>query len=105
MAARGWWREQRSQVRAKAKQPVFRVERHTDAKGTEQYNQELLVRRARSVRNWLVRSAGLQGESVTAVGCGKTRPVTPNAKADGSDDPKGRQRNRRVEIVVSISRP
>jgi outer membrane protein OmpA-like peptidoglycan-associated protein len=94
-----------AQVRAKAKQPVFRVEGHTDAKGAEQYNQELSVRRATSVRDWLVRSAGLRAGSVTAVGFGETRPVAPNAKADGSDDPEGRQRNRRVEIVVSTSRP
>lgn len=32
---------------------------------------------------------------------GKCRPVVPNTQADGSGDPEGRQRNRRVEIVVA----
>jgi outer membrane protein OmpA-like peptidoglycan-associated protein len=29
-----------------------------------------------------------------------TRPAVPNARPDGSDDPEGRQKNRRVEIVI-----
>jgi outer membrane protein OmpA-like peptidoglycan-associated protein len=32
-------------------------------------------------------------------GLGKSRPAVPSAKPDGSDDPEGRQKNRRVEIV------
>jgi outer membrane protein OmpA-like peptidoglycan-associated protein len=31
---------------------------------------------------------------------GKSKPIAPNAKPDGSDDPEGRAKNRRVEIVV-----
>jgi outer membrane protein OmpA-like peptidoglycan-associated protein len=34
-------------------------------------------------------------------GWGAKRPVAPNAKPDGSDDPEGRQKNRRVEIVIA----
>jgi photosystem I P700 chlorophyll a apoprotein A2 len=37
---------------------------------------------------------------MTARGWGKSRPVVPNTKLDGSDDPDGRQKNRRVEITV-----
>jgi outer membrane protein OmpA-like peptidoglycan-associated protein len=33
-------------------------------------------------------------------GLGATKPVTPNRKPDRNDDPEGRQKNRRVEIVV-----
>ena len=39
-------------------------------------------------------------ESVTIVGWGERKPVAPNAQTDGSDDPDGRQQNRRVEIVL-----
>lgn len=35
-------------------------------------------------------------------GWGKRRPVAPNAKPDGSDDPAGRQKNRRVEVVLDL---
>jgi photosystem I P700 chlorophyll a apoprotein A2 len=36
-------------------------------------------------------------------GFGATKPVAPNQKPDGSDDPEGRQKNRRVEIILSTS--
>jgi outer membrane protein OmpA-like peptidoglycan-associated protein len=76
------------------------VEGHTDGKGNDAYNQALSERRAASVRDWLVKNASLPRSRFTTRGYGKARPVAPNAKADGSDDPKGRERNRRVEIVV-----
>lgn len=76
------------------------VEGHTDGKGNDAYNQALSERRAASVRDWLVKNATLPRSRFTTRGYGKARPVAPNAKADGSDDPKGRERNRRVEIVV-----
>jgi outer membrane protein OmpA-like peptidoglycan-associated protein len=38
---------------------------------------------------------------VTRTSGGKKRPVAPNAKPDGTDDPDGRQKNRRVEIVTN----
>jgi photosystem I P700 chlorophyll a apoprotein A2 len=37
---------------------------------------------------------------VTTQGLGEKQPVAPNNKPDGSDDPEGRQKNRRVEIKV-----
>jgi len=79
-------------------QATARIEGHTDGKGNEPYNQKLSERRASSVRNWLA----LHGVStaMTTRGWGKIKPVTPNAKPDGSDDPDGRQKNRRVEITV-----
>jgi len=40
-------------------------------------------------------------ERLNVRGFGKSRPVAPNQQADGSDDPDGRQRNRRVEIVIN----
>jgi len=79
---------------------TVRIEGHTDAKGDDAYNQRLSERRAESVRQWFVRS-GLTSLRFSAKGLGETRPVAPNAKPDGSDDPEGRQKNRRVEIVIS----
>jgi outer membrane protein OmpA-like peptidoglycan-associated protein len=78
-----------------------RVEGHTDAKGSDEYNQALSERRAASVRTWFVQAAKLPAKSVTAVGFGERQPVADNEKPDGSDDPEGRQKNRRVEVVVT----
>jgi outer membrane protein OmpA-like peptidoglycan-associated protein len=74
------------------------IEGHTDGKGSDQYNQRLSDRRADSVRRWLA-AAGVK-TAMSARGWGTTKPVAPNAKPDGSDDPVGRQKNRRVEITV-----
>jgi outer membrane protein OmpA-like peptidoglycan-associated protein len=77
-----------------------RIEGHTDSKGDDAYNQRLSERRAASVRQWLSRQA-LSGLQLTSKGLGETQPVASNAKPDGSDDPDGRQKNRRVEIVIA----
>jgi outer membrane protein OmpA-like peptidoglycan-associated protein len=78
-----------------------RVEGHTDAKGSEDYNQRLSERRAESVRDWLASAEGLRGTDFAITGFGESKPAAPNETPDGSDDPEGRQKNRRVEIVVS----
>jgi outer membrane protein OmpA-like peptidoglycan-associated protein len=70
------------------------VEGHTDSVGSDEYNQKLSEQRANSVRDYLV-SQGVTGDSITAMGLGKTGPVTDNTTA------AGRQQNRRVEMVVS----
>lgn len=79
---------------------TIRIEGHTDNHGNDAYNQKLSERRAEAVRQWFGRS-GMGGLQFSVRGFGETRPVAPNTKADGSDDPEGRQRNRRVEIVIS----
>jgi outer membrane protein OmpA-like peptidoglycan-associated protein len=99
--AEGVLRDVVAQIKAKAKRPAVRVEGHTDAKGTDAYNQDLSQRRSASVRGWLVQQGKLAAKSVAAVGLGEKQPVAPNEKPDGSDDPEGRQKNRRVEIVVT----
>jgi outer membrane protein OmpA-like peptidoglycan-associated protein len=76
------------------------IDGHTDGRGTDSYNQALSEQRAASVKQWLVANAKVDGASVTARGWGRSKPVAPNAKPDGSDDPQGRAKNRRVEIVV-----
>lgn len=74
------------------------IEGHTDNKGNDAYNQRLSERRAESVREWL-RAHGASN-SMAARGWGAKKPVAPNSKPGGVDDPEGRQKNRRVEIVV-----
>lgn len=79
---------------------AVRIEGHTDAKGSDAYNQSLSVRRADAVRQWLVEKEGLKGLNFTTRGFAAKNPVMPNTKPDGSDNPEGRQKNRRVEIVA-----
>jgi outer membrane protein OmpA-like peptidoglycan-associated protein len=74
------------------------IEGHTDGKGADQYNQRLSERRAESVRRWL--AANGVAAKMTSRGWGKAKPVAPNTKSNGADDPDGRQKNRRVEITV-----
>jgi len=81
------------------KQPV-RVEGHTDSKGKDAYNKALSEDRALSVRDWLADKEGIDASGFRIIGFGESRPAVPNEHADGSDDPNGRQKNRRVEIVI-----
>ncbi len=81
------------------KHPVS-VEGHTDSIGPAEYNQELSERRAAAVRTWLVERHYAADTAVTAKGFGKMRPVAANTNPDGTDKPAGRQKNRRVEIVI-----
>ena len=75
------------------------IEGHTDSKGTPPYNQRLSDRRAKSVQQWLVEREGLRSVRFAVKAFGADRPAVPNTKPDGTDDPDGRQKNRRVEIV------
>jgi outer membrane protein OmpA-like peptidoglycan-associated protein len=70
------------------------VEGHTDNVGTEEYNQKLSEQRAEAVRGFLVGN-GVSQQKVTAQGFGKTQPVASN------DSAAGRQKNRRVELIVN----
>jgi outer membrane protein OmpA-like peptidoglycan-associated protein len=71
-----------------------------DAIGTESYNQILSGRRAVAVRIALA-GRGLPPARLNVRGFGKSRPVAPNQRADGTDDPDGRRHNRRVEVVIN----
>lgn len=74
---------------------------HTDAKGEDAYNDALSMRRARAIAD---RLQSVTGHPLKAEGFGERRPVAPNARTDGLDDPEGRQKNRRVEIRI-VPRP
>ncbi|PMQ08873.1 Peptidoglycan-binding protein ArfA [Pseudomonas sp. AD21] len=71
-----------------------RVDGHTDASGKETYNQQLSLRRARSVAKVLT-TVGMKEENIQLQGLGSSEPVAPN------NTPGGRTENRRVSIVVS----
>jgi outer membrane protein OmpA-like peptidoglycan-associated protein len=73
---------------------------HTDAVGTDDFNQRLSEARAGVVREALV-ILGIERSRITSVGYGESRPVAPNTNPDGSDNPGGRQQNRRVEILLA----
>jgi OOP family OmpA-OmpF porin len=66
---------------------------HTDSVGTDAYNQRLSVRRAESVKAYLV-SKGIEKNRVYTEGKGEKQPVADNKTSEG------RAKNRRVEIEV-----
>jgi OmpA-OmpF porin, OOP family len=69
------------------------IEGHTDSTGDDGYNEQLSLRRAYAVEDFLI-SEGIDARRVLARGYGKRYPVAAN------DTPAGRQQNRRVEIVI-----
>jgi outer membrane protein OmpA-like peptidoglycan-associated protein len=74
------------------------VEGHTDAIGNAGYNFMLSDHRANAVKRWLVNRNVMTASAIQTKGWGELKPVAPNTRADRSDDPQGRQKNRRVEI-------
>lgn len=73
---------------------TLQVEGYTDNVGSEEFNQKLSEQRADSVRDYLI-SQGISDSSVSAKGLGESNPIAPN------DTAQGRQKNRRVQIVVA----
>jgi len=74
---------------------------HTDSKGDKNYNKGLSERRAKAVSQWLISNRYLKDASaVETIGHGDSDPAAPDKRPDGSDDPVGRAKNRRVEIAL-----
>ncbi|MHB8077758.1 MAG: OmpA family protein [Candidatus Krumholzibacteriia bacterium] len=69
---------------------------HTDATGTEEYNQRLSERRATAVANY-IEGRGVADARVAAKGFGETSPVADNATEEG------RAMNRRVEFSIHVN--
>lgn len=86
-------------IRDKAHGPVA-INGFTDALGGDAYNQRLSERRANAVKAWLVAREGLGAGAFSTSGFGARNPVAPNRHPDGSDDPAGRQLNRRVTLII-----
>jgi outer membrane protein OmpA-like peptidoglycan-associated protein len=78
---------------------VVHVTGFTDSKGTDAYNLGLSRRRAAAVTRALRAKLGAGAPPMRTRGRGEADPVAPNQKANGEDNPRGRARNRRVEIV------
>ena len=78
---------------------IIEIGSHTDNKGTDQYNIDLSQKRSESVVGYIV-SRGISPERLVARGYGMRVPVAPNSNPDGSDNPDGRQLNRRTEIKI-----
>lgn len=72
---------------------------HTDSKGTDEYNIDLGLRRANTVRAFL-NNVIKDDVVIRATTEGEHKPIAPNTKPDGSDDPEGRQLNRRVDLRI-----
>src|SRR5690606_32587781 len=66
---------------------------HTDATGSDSYNQTLSERRASSAGAYL-RSQGVAANRITTVGRGELEPIASN------DSAYGREQNRRVEVAI-----
>lgn len=71
---------------------AFEIDGHTDSDASDEYNQALSEKRANAVKDFLA-SQGLTSE-ITIIGYGESRPVASN------DTPEGKQKNRRVEIII-----
>lgn len=83
------------------RQPNIRIEisAHTDNKGSDPYNLKLSQRRAESLVRYL-NSKDVPLHQMIPKGYGETKPIAPNTNTDGSDNPEGRKKNRRVEIKI-----
>jgi outer membrane protein OmpA-like peptidoglycan-associated protein len=79
---------------------VIQVNGHTDSIGADAYNITLSERRAASVVRWLTTNAGIDAGRLQAKGYGESRPIAQNTNPNGSDNPEGRQKNRRVEVII-----
>lgn len=73
------------------------VNGHTDDVGTQAYNQNLSERRAKAVRDYLVK-AGLPAEILSVTGHGKALPLVPGSSEEA------RAKNRRVELAIASTR-
>jgi OOP family OmpA-OmpF porin len=74
---------------------------HTDALGTDQYNDNLSAKRANAVRDFLSAS-GVPAEQIVTVAKGASQPRRPNVTESGADYPIGRRANRRTEIYLDF---
>jgi OOP family OmpA-OmpF porin len=78
---------------------VVEIGSHTDNTGSDNYNIKLSQKRSESVVNYLI-GKGISADRLIAKGYGESQPIAPNSNPDGSDNPVGRQFNRRTELKI-----
>lgn len=81
--------------------PEIKIEMssHTDSIASNSYNIQLSQRRAESTVSYLI-SKGIAPDRLVAKGYGEEKPIARNTNPDGTDNPEGRQRNRRTEFKI-----
>lgn len=81
--------------------PEIKIEMgsHTDSVGSNSYNYELSKGRAESTVRYLIEH-GISADRLTARGYGEEKPIARNTNPDGTDNPKGRDMNRRTEFKI-----
>jgi peptidoglycan-associated lipoprotein len=81
--------------------PEIKIEMssHTDSIASHEYNIGLSQRRAESTVNYLIKK-GIDEQRLVAKGYGESKPIARNTNPDGTDNPDGRQRNRRTEFKI-----
>ncbi|MBX3594006.1 MAG: OmpA family protein [Sphingomonas sp.] len=72
---------------------------HSDSRGSDGDNLVASRKRAEAVAAYLT-AHGVAADRIAVIALGETRPIAPNANLDGTDNPDGRAKNRRVDIVV-----
>ncbi|MCX7861978.1 MAG: OmpA family protein [Bacteroidales bacterium] len=78
---------------------IVEIASHTDSVSSDEYNLKLSQKRAESVVKYLI-SKGIEKERLVAKGYGESKPIAPNTNPDGTDNPEGRQKNRRTEFRI-----
>lgn len=81
------------EVLKRKKELNIQITGHTDSDGDEQANQLLSLKRAESVKNYLV-SQGIESNRIRCLGMGESKPIASN------QTPEGKAKNRRTEIAV-----
>ena len=81
--------------------PSIKIElsSYTDSFGSDEYNMALSQMRAKACVDYLI-AKGIAINRLSAKGYGKSKPVDTNILPNGSDNPEGRQQNRRTEFIV-----
>jgi len=81
--------------------PELKIElsSHTDSIGSDSYNLELSQRRAQSAVDYIIQR-GIAPDRLVPKGYGESKPIARNTHPDGSDNPAGRQKNRRTEFKI-----
>jgi outer membrane protein OmpA-like peptidoglycan-associated protein len=78
---------------------IIEIGSHTDHTGSDSYNIKLSQKRSESVVNYLIKK-GVSADRMIAKGYGESMPIAPNTNRDGTDNPEGRQLNRRTELRI-----